>query len=235
MARQYARKLSKRQARKRLGMTQSEFAKAVGVSRSTIQRAEKSGKTKNKNLLKIYENIERNRDISKEYKILTKMVKRRLDKLEEAGLEDTYLYRQWTEKGVPSLDLLMKDRSKVKIAMGQMNAFLGAKTSTVKGAKQFKKEQEARAKQIFDFDEEYEYEEVDVESLAWEVFNNIKNDPTYTKYHKGDKFDSTQAMQDIDYVIRHGKIELSVYGVLDALRGNEARTESYNRARRRGI
>lgn len=203
-----ARKLSKRQARKRVGMTQVELAKAAGVSRSTVQRAEKAGKTKNAKLQAIYDNIEKNRGISKEYKTLMKMVKRRLDKLEEAGLQNTPAYRNITSQGIPDLIELTKDPATAKRKLAKLQEMMDYQTIEVAGAKEWKQnvtEAATKTAGLEDYEEEeYGQSMEELLDIFYQVFNTLRNDRSYSKYWKGGYFDSGQARSDINHVINTG-------------------------------
>lgn len=225
MARQYARKLSKRQARKRLGMTQSEFAKAVGVSRSTIQRAEKSGKTTNANLLEAYENIEKNRELSKQFKEKRRSVINRLQKLKEAGLENTPAYRNLYDS-VPTLEELLHDPATTKRKLSKMQKFLEYQTSTVKGAKEWKENVKEAATQTAGIDIEFEDGTEDQQfedflNVFFQVLETLRYDRSFSKYWAEGKFDSEQAREDIKVVINAGLINkdtITFQYVIDKLR-----------------
>ena len=185
------KKLGLRKARQRLGMTQVEMAKAANVSRSTVQRAEKTGRTRNKNLLKIYENIERNRDISKEYKTLTKMVKRRLDKLEEAGLQSTPAYRNIVSQGIPDLVELTKDPATANRKLSKLKEMMDYKTIEVKGAEEWKENVREAAIKTAGLEEleEDEYTDVDdVVDVFFKVLDTVLSNPKlYYNYFAKDK------------------------------------------------
>lgn len=177
--------------RKSTGVTQSGIAKALNVSRSTVQRFE-YGTSKNKSVAKFYENLQKNADLSDELKQLRTETISRYKELEKAGLENIYVVRELTrDGGVADQYALGESRSKLKREIGKLKKFLGSQTSTVEGYRQWEKNVEDASMRTSGSEDPYENEKF------WKLYNEVKNDTSFSKYLKGVKYDSDQLIYDI--------------------------------------
>lgn len=183
-----------RKARRAAGITQSGIAKALNVSRATVQRFE-YGTSKNAKVEKFYKNLQKNTDLASEFKSLRDESIRRYKELEKAGLDNIYVARRLVkDTGVPTGYVLGEDRATAKRAIGKLKEFIESQTSTVEGYETWKANVDYASKRTSGS------ESYSINEKFWKLYNEIKEDSSISKYLKSNgDYDSDQLIYDLWY------------------------------------